>query len=56
VAHLLGGSAPWWQVLALSLPPALALAALSWHLVEAPALRLKPGARRAPALEPVAAQ
>ena len=56
VTYLLGGSAPWWQVLGLSLPPSLALAALSWHLVEAPALRLKPGARRAVALEPVAAQ
>src|SRR5665213_3725336 len=49
VTYLLGGSAAWWQVLGLSLPPSLALAALSWHLVEAPALRFKPGARRAPA-------
>ena len=36
----LGG--PWWLNLAASLPPILALAWLSWHLVEAPALRLKP--------------
>ena len=42
VVRALGGAAPWWQVLALALPAALALALLSWHLVEAPALRLKP--------------
>jgi peptidoglycan/LPS O-acetylase OafA/YrhL len=28
------------------LPAAAALAFLSWHLIERPALRLKPGARR----------
>jgi peptidoglycan/LPS O-acetylase OafA/YrhL len=38
----LGGAAPWWQVLALALPAAAALAFLSWHLVEAQALKLKP--------------
>lgn len=46
VTRALGGAAPWWQVFALSLPAAAAAAFLSWHLVEAPALRLKPGARR----------
>ena len=46
-AWLLGGRAPWWQVFAIALPAAAALAFLSWHLVERPALRLKPGARRA---------
>jgi peptidoglycan/LPS O-acetylase OafA/YrhL len=40
----LGGAAPWWEVLALALPAALALAFASWRLVEAPALRLKPRA------------
>jgi peptidoglycan/LPS O-acetylase OafA/YrhL len=46
VIWLLGGRAAWWQVFALALPAAAALAFLSWHLVERPALRLKPGARR----------
>jgi peptidoglycan/LPS O-acetylase OafA/YrhL len=46
VTWLLGGAAPWWQVFALSLPAAAAVSFLSWHLVEAPALRFKPGARR----------
>jgi peptidoglycan/LPS O-acetylase OafA/YrhL len=46
VIWALGGHALWWQVLGLALPIAAALAFLSWHLVEAPALRLKPGARR----------
>jgi peptidoglycan/LPS O-acetylase OafA/YrhL len=42
VVRALGGTAPWWQVLALALPAAVLLALLSWRLVEAPALRLKP--------------
>jgi peptidoglycan/LPS O-acetylase OafA/YrhL len=41
VVRALGGAAPWWQVLALALPVVLVLAALSWRLVEAPALTLK---------------
>jgi peptidoglycan/LPS O-acetylase OafA/YrhL len=45
----LGGTASWWQVFLLSLPAAAALALLSWHLVESPALRLKPAGRRPPA-------
>jgi peptidoglycan/LPS O-acetylase OafA/YrhL len=49
VVWLLGGRAAWWQVFLLALPAAAALAFLSWHLVERPALRLKPGARRSPA-------
>ncbi len=41
-----GGHAPWWEVFLLGLALAAALAFLSWHLVEQPALRLKPrGAR-----------
>ncbi len=44
----LGAGARWWQVAALSLPPALAAAWLSWHLVERRALALKPR-RHAPA-------
>jgi peptidoglycan/LPS O-acetylase OafA/YrhL len=41
VTALLGGRAEWWMNAALSLPVVVALAALSWHLVEKPALRLK---------------
>jgi peptidoglycan/LPS O-acetylase OafA/YrhL len=48
VLWALGGRAPWWQVLALAVPVAAILAFLSWHLVEQPALSLKPGARRKP--------
>jgi len=39
------GLLPWWQVFLLSLPLAAALAFLSWHIVEKPALRLKPRPR-----------
>jgi peptidoglycan/LPS O-acetylase OafA/YrhL len=46
VVRTLGGAAPWWEVFALALPAALACAFVSWHLVEAPALRLKPRAAR----------
>ncbi|HKM71821.1 MAG TPA: acyltransferase [Stellaceae bacterium] len=49
VVWLLGGRAAWWQVFLLALPAAAALAFLSWHLVERPALRLKRGSRRPPA-------
>jgi peptidoglycan/LPS O-acetylase OafA/YrhL len=49
VVWLLGGRAAWWQVFLLALPAAAGLAFLSWHLVERPALRLKPVARRPPA-------
>lgn len=42
VMHASGGAATWWQLFLLSLPVALITAWLSWHLVEAPALRLKP--------------
>lgn len=53
-AFLLGPSVTWYWNIALSLPAVLALAWLSWHLVEKPALALKrvplPVARR-PALE-----
>jgi peptidoglycan/LPS O-acetylase OafA/YrhL len=41
VTALLGGRTVWWVNAALSLPGVVALAALSWHLVEKPALRLK---------------
>jgi peptidoglycan/LPS O-acetylase OafA/YrhL len=46
---LLGGRAAWWQVFLIALPGAAALAFLSWHLVERPALRLRPATRRPPA-------
>ena len=48
VVWLLGGRAAWWQVFLLALPATATLAFLSWHLVERPALRLKPAARRSP--------
>jgi peptidoglycan/LPS O-acetylase OafA/YrhL len=46
VIWLFGGRAAWWQVFLTALPTAAALAFLSWHLVERPMLRLKPGSRR----------
>lgn len=47
---VLGGHAAWWQVFLLALALAALLAFLSWHLVEQPALRLKPrGAQPIPA-------
>jgi peptidoglycan/LPS O-acetylase OafA/YrhL len=49
VIWAMGGHAAWWQVFGLSLPLAAALAFASWHLVEAPALKLKPR-RTAPAI------
>ncbi len=54
---LSGGRAAWWQVFLIALPAASAIAFLSWHLVERPMLRLKPGSRRAAAVyTPVAQQ
>ncbi len=50
VIWCLGGRALWWQVFAIALPVTASLAFLSWHLVERPALRLKPGSRRRPSL------
>jgi peptidoglycan/LPS O-acetylase OafA/YrhL len=47
VIWLYGGHAAWWQVFSVALPAAAVLAFLSWHLVERPMLRLKPGSRRA---------
>jgi peptidoglycan/LPS O-acetylase OafA/YrhL len=52
VVWALGGHAAWWQVFLLALPLAAALAFLSWHLVERPALRLKPRAARPVAAAP----
>jgi peptidoglycan/LPS O-acetylase OafA/YrhL len=46
VIWLFGGGAAWWQVFLIALPTAAVLAFLSWHLVERPMLRLKPGSRR----------
>ena len=48
VMWLSGGRAQWWQVFLIAVPSASVLAFLSWHLVERPMLRLKPGGRRAP--------
>ena len=41
----LGGAAPGWQVFVIALPITAAAAFLSWRLVEAPALSLKPRPR-----------
>jgi peptidoglycan/LPS O-acetylase OafA/YrhL len=55
IVWLFGGHAAWWQVFLAALPATATLAFLSWHLVERPMLRLKPGARRAAAgYEPAA--
>jgi len=56
VMWLSGGHAPWWRVFLIALPTTAAIAFLSWHLVERPMLRLKPGSRRAAALYTPAAQ
>ena len=49
IARLSGGHAPWTMVFAAGSALALLLALLSWHLVESPALRLKPRRNAAPA-------
>ena len=46
VIYLRGGHGAWWQVCFPALAIAAALAFISWHLVEEPALRLKPRNRR----------
>jgi peptidoglycan/LPS O-acetylase OafA/YrhL len=56
VIWLFGGRAAWWQIFLIALPTAAALAFLSWHLVERPMIRLKPGARRQAASYAPAAQ
>ena len=57
VIWLHGGHAAWWQVFSIALPATAALAFLSWHLVERPMLRLKPGRRRtAPGYAPAPQQ
>jgi peptidoglycan/LPS O-acetylase OafA/YrhL len=43
VLWLFGGVMAWWQLFALALPISAALAFVSWHVVERPALSLKPG-------------
>jgi peptidoglycan/LPS O-acetylase OafA/YrhL len=50
-----GGTLAWWQLFALALPLAALTALLSWHLVEAPALSLKPKRAAAPPLAPALA-
>ncbi len=46
-----GGRAAWWQVFLLALPTTAILAFASWHLIERPALRLRPGGTRAAELD-----
>ncbi len=57
LAHLLPSLREWWMLLLLATPLTVLLAALSWHAIEKPALRLKkrilPGAA-APRAMPVA--
>jgi peptidoglycan/LPS O-acetylase OafA/YrhL len=55
----LGGRGTWWQVFALALPLTAGVAFLSWHLIERPALQLRPGPRPRSAVSapsPAAAQ
>jgi peptidoglycan/LPS O-acetylase OafA/YrhL len=54
MVFLLPGDRVWWVNILLSLPPTLLLAALSWHLVEKPALALKRRANIPPAPIPAA--
>ena len=56
VMWMSGGHASWWQVFLIALPAASTIAFLSWHLVERPMLRLKPGSRRTAAPYAPAAQ
>jgi peptidoglycan/LPS O-acetylase OafA/YrhL len=56
VMWLSGGRAAWWQIFLIALPATAAIAFLSWHLVERPMLRLKPGSRRVSAPLTAAAQ
>ncbi|MGC2200554.1 MAG: acyltransferase [Stellaceae bacterium] len=56
VTWLSGGRAAWWQVFLIALPAAAVIAFLSWHLVERPMLRLKPGSRRSATTYAAAAQ
>ena len=44
--YVTNGALAWWQLFPLALAVSAALAFLSWHVVEKPALRLKPRARR----------
>lgn len=57
VTYFTGGRLGWAELFAVSLPITLAIAALSWHLVEKRALRLKPrsGAAASPGALPAAA-
>jgi peptidoglycan/LPS O-acetylase OafA/YrhL len=50
VALLIGETAAWWQVFLGGMAASLALAFVSWHCVEKPALRLKARRRAVPAL------
>jgi peptidoglycan/LPS O-acetylase OafA/YrhL len=53
VTYVSGGHIAWWKLFLVSLVAAGALAFLSWHLIERPALRLKPRSHRpAAALQP----
>ena len=55
VIWMMGGRAMWWQVFAIALPVTAGLAFLSWHLIERPALRLKPGSQRRATISTAAA-
>jgi peptidoglycan/LPS O-acetylase OafA/YrhL len=50
VAHVIGDTATWWQVFLGGTSVSLALAFLSWHAIEKPALRLKERRAAAPAI------
>jgi peptidoglycan/LPS O-acetylase OafA/YrhL len=42
ILFLCGGKLTWWQLFAMALPVTAALAFISWHVIEKPALSLKP--------------
>jgi peptidoglycan/LPS O-acetylase OafA/YrhL len=46
VMWLSGGRLAWWALFLIALPATAVVALVSWHLVERPALRLKPRGRR----------
>jgi peptidoglycan/LPS O-acetylase OafA/YrhL len=56
VMWLSNGRASWWQLFLIALPATGAIAFISWHLVEHPMLRLKPGTRRGAARYATAVQ
>lgn len=55
ILRLAGGAMAWWVLFLAALPVTAAIAFLSWHLVERPALRLKPRTPALPIVRPARA-